>query len=393
MSLALVAGAAGGSLFLDWWHCLPDGVSATYIGRDELPRVPCPEYDLWQGSHHDLAMDLATPETVLGDFNDAEFEQFGIRSRMFRRGGKFFVHTEGPDGKLADFEVKYVLGVTPLQNYMVEFDRPADMPEHEIARLQVLRITWDTLAQTWFYMPPPDVRDQRLAPDDDLHWTGMAQRWNNMCADCHSTNLQKNFDVATRTYHTTFSEIDVSCEACHGPGQRARGAGPERIPVLGPQTGLRLGAAEGGRPEAQMDTCAPCHSRRGAIHAGFPPGDDYHDYFVNELLSRETYHRRRADPGRGLRIRLVPAKQDVPQGHQVQRLPRSRTRSARSFTGNAVCTSCHQHPAGQVRQPGAPSPPARLDRRGLRANATCRRRRTWRSIRGWITASAFRGRT
>ena len=39
-----------------------------------------------------------------------------------------------------------------------------------------------------------------------------------MCADCHSTNLKKNFDTKTKTYHTTFSEIDVSCEACHGPG-------------------------------------------------------------------------------------------------------------------------------------------------------------------------------
>src|SRR5690606_9399127 len=76
---------------------------------------------------------------------------------------------------------------------------------------------WDTERKRWFYLPPPDV-DEKLAPDDDLHWTGTAQRWNHMCADCHSTNLQKNFDDASGLYRTTFSEIDVGCEACHGPG-------------------------------------------------------------------------------------------------------------------------------------------------------------------------------
>ncbi len=39
-------------------------------------------------------------------------------------------------------------------------------------------------------------------------------------AECHSTNLKKNFDIENNTYQTTWSEIDVGCEACHGPGSR-----------------------------------------------------------------------------------------------------------------------------------------------------------------------------
>ena len=85
---------------------------------------------------------------------------------------------------------------------MVEFDRPSEMPESEVARLQVLRISWDTERKEWFYLSPPDVAE-RLSPDDPLHWTGVAQNWNHMCAECHSTNLQKNYDLATATYHTT----------------------------------------------------------------------------------------------------------------------------------------------------------------------------------------------
>ena len=113
-------------------------------------------------------MDVATDVTVLGDFNDAELTHFGDTSRMFRRDGKFWINTEGPDGKLADFEIKYVFGVDPLQQYMVEFDRPQNMPANEIARLQVLRVSWDTRAKKWFYLSPPDVRE-KLEPDDDLH--------------------------------------------------------------------------------------------------------------------------------------------------------------------------------------------------------------------------------
>ena len=68
-------------------------------------------------------MDLATDQTVLGDFDDATLEHDGLTSRMFRRGDRFMVHTEGEDGQMRDFEVKYVFGVDPLQQYMVEFDR------------------------------------------------------------------------------------------------------------------------------------------------------------------------------------------------------------------------------------------------------------------------------
>ncbi len=91
---------------------------------------------------------------------------------------------------------KYVFGVEPLQQYMVEFDRTPDMPLDQIARVQVLRISWDTKAKRWFYLRPPDV-DEKLEPNDPLHWTGIAQRWQTMCADCHSTNLKRNFDPRT----------------------------------------------------------------------------------------------------------------------------------------------------------------------------------------------------
>lgn len=208
--------AVGSYLFGDWWYGLPDDAVASYVGRAACVDCHPGQTKLWLGSDHDLAMDLATSETVLGDFNDATLEHHGMTSRMFRDGDRFMVHTEGPDGKMTDFPVKYVFGIRPLQQYMVEMKRPADMPENEISQVQVLRLSWDTEKKSWFYLNPPDVKE-KLAPNDPLHWTQAAQNWNHMCAVCHSTDLQKNFNEETLTYHTTFSEIDVSCEACHGP--------------------------------------------------------------------------------------------------------------------------------------------------------------------------------
>ena len=340
---------AGGWIFADWWMCLPDDVRPTYVGRGSCVECHAAEVQQWTGSDHDRAMDEATDATVLGDFSDVQFTHHGITSRMYRDGSKFMVYTEGPDGTMADFEVKYVLGIRPLQNYMVEFDRPADMPSHEIARLQVMRITWDTVNKKWYYLPPPDV-SEKLDPQDPLHWTGVAQCWNNMCAYCHSTDLQKNFDVETLTYHTTFSEIDVSCEACHGPASvhvelarssswfwdRKRGYGLPRLKTIDTR--------------AQIETCAPCHSRRSVLAPHFQAGDHYYDHFNNELLAEATYY---AD-GQIL-------DEDYVYGSFIQsRMYHKNIRcsdchnphSARlKQEGNKVCTSCHQHPAAKYDTP------------------------------------------
>ncbi|NLE39172.1 MAG: hypothetical protein GX621_14205, partial [Pirellulaceae bacterium] len=135
-------------LALDWWRTLPADAVAEYVGRDACLDCHAVEYALWAGSDHDRAMAIATDETVLGDFNDAEHEHFGVRSRMFRRDGKFLVHTDDPDGQMRDFEVKYVFGVRPLQQYLVEF------PD---GRVQCLPLAWDTERKRWFHLYPNEA--------------------------------------------------------------------------------------------------------------------------------------------------------------------------------------------------------------------------------------------
>ena len=155
-------------------------------------------------------MQIADEKSVLGNFGEAKFTYAGTTTTFSRRDGKFFVNTDGPDGKLADYEIKYTFGVRPLQQYLIEFPG---------GRMQALGIAWDSRSkpeggQRWFHMYP----GQNIKAGDPLHWTGVNQNWNFQCAECHSTNLRKNFDAKFETFHTTWSEINVSCEACHGPG-------------------------------------------------------------------------------------------------------------------------------------------------------------------------------
>jgi hypothetical protein len=91
--------------------------SHAFTGSDSCKSCHQQEYENWRGSHHDLAMQLPSAETVLGDFDDAEFIYNGITTRFYRDGDTFMVRTDGEDGKITDFPVTYVFGVYPLQHY------------------------------------------------------------------------------------------------------------------------------------------------------------------------------------------------------------------------------------------------------------------------------------
>ncbi len=274
-------------MWMLWVGCLTV-LAACRSGHDAPPRATfadpqtcyrChePQYRAWKGSHHERAMQPATDSTVLGDFDAAVFTHFGTKSRFFRRGGGFFVNTPGPDGRPADFEIKYTFGIDPLQQYLVE------MPG---GRLQALTIAWDVRARRWFHLYP----EENIEPGDPLHWTGIYLNWNSMCADCHSTDLRKNFDRHSDTFQTTWQEINVGCQACHGPGQAhvdwatAHPQGDAGTPAYTSLVDLTGSAAK------QVAACAPCHARRQRITTDFPAGKPLLDHFVPALLRQGLYH-------------------------------------------------------------------------------------------------------
>jgi tetratricopeptide (TPR) repeat protein len=343
--VVLVAGA----VFADYWSAKPLGLQASFVGRAACIDCHQKETHAFAGSHHDLAMDLATEATVLADFNDATIEHDGMVSRMFRDGDRFMVHTEGETGQMEDFEVKYVFGFDPLQQFMVEFDRRDDMPAEEVSRLQVLRISWDTKKKEWFYLRPPDVKE-KLEPDDPLHWTGIAQRWQTMCAECHSTHLERNFDPKTQQYRTTFSEIDVSCEACHGPGSLHVELAGSKSLFWDRNYKYGLAQLKGDDPEPQLQTCAPCHSRRGMLDSHFHGGDIYTDHYSLELLQPDTYY----DDGQIKdEVYVYGSFIQSRMHHKGVRCTDCHDPHSLKLKGNGneTCTSCHQHAAGKYDVP------------------------------------------
>jgi predicted CXXCH cytochrome family protein len=244
------------------------------------------QYKQWIGSHHDLAMDEANEDTVIGDFDNSTFTHHDVTSTFYKKEGKFFVRTDGRDGELHDYEITYVFGVDPLQQYMIEF------PD---GRIQMPDIGWDDHpiedgGQRWFHLHP----DERITPKHIFHWTRRFLNWNYMCGECHTTNFQKNYDLKTNTFNTTWTMIDVGCQACHGPGSRhvewARSMektdnGEYRFEEMGLEVNLMADDSH-----VQIDSCARCHSRRNGLRKDYEYGKPFMDYYVARVLIDPLYY-------------------------------------------------------------------------------------------------------
>jgi tetratricopeptide (TPR) repeat protein len=303
-------------------------------------------------------MQPADESTILARFDGSTLRHAGLETTFFRDGDRFLVRTDGPDGTPQEFEIRYAFGVRPLQQYLVELPG---------GRLQALPFAWGARAgeERWYHLYP----DDSLTVGDPLHWTGVFQNWNHQCADCHSTNLVKGYDAATRSFATTWSDIDVSCEACHGPGSRhvAWARRKARFPLLYPDgdslteaaIGLVVsihdreawawrmdpatGTARRTRPRGttqDLPTCARCHARRASLLPEYRFGLPFEDTHVLEPPVPPLYH---ADGqvleedyvyGSFLQSRMYRAGVSCGNCHDAHSL---RTRAP----GNLLCRTCH----------------------------------------------------
>ncbi len=291
-------------------------------------------------------MQVARPGTVLGRFDGARFSGAGMTATFSRRGPQYVVSTQGADGRLHDFAIRYTFGVWPLQQYLVDFPG---------GRLQALSIAWDARpvssgGQRWFSLEP----GPRTAGTGAPAWTGPEYNWNFMCADCHSTGVRKRYDAETDTYNTGWAELDVACEACHGPGSEhlTWAAAPawtrrlfwrdDGLPArLTERRGVRwvmdAGASIARRnvvrtTDHEIDTCAQCHARRVHIADGYTAGAPLLDFYIPELLDADLYY---------------------PDGEQrSEDYNYASFLQSRMYRAGVTCSDCHDPHSERLRRPG-----------------------------------------
>jgi len=318
-----------------------------YVGRERCVACHEPQGRDWVGSSHAKSLQVASPSTLAG-FGGAA--AVGGDFVAFMRQSSALARLEDASGKQAEFPIAFTIGVFPLQQYLVPFGN---------GRYQALPFAWDSRpasegGQRWFSLYP----EAGIKPGDALHWTSRNQTWNSMCADCHSTGLLKNYDIATRTYNTTWSDINVACEACHGAGAShvawAESGRPAAIPHKGlaPEGSGARGAYWGdfdergirrfvgpARPR-EVDRCAPCHARRRALTDGWASGQpllDSHSpallddtlYFADGQFRDEVF-----EVGSFLQSRMAHAGVVCTDCHSAHG-------GGLKADGNAVCAQCH----------------------------------------------------
>jgi Flp pilus assembly protein TadD len=331
---------------------------AVFVGGEACAACHAAQTHSWAESHHAKAMEKATAASVLGDFANATLTHHGVTTTFNRAGDAFMVRTEGPDGALHDYEIAYTFGVYPLQQYLIAFPG---------GRYQALGMAWDSRSneqggQRWIYLYPNDT----IAAGDRLHWTGRDQTWNYQCAFCHSTDLKKNYDLAANAYATSWKDMNVSCEACHGPGSRHLAWAKTRAEVgtgkppnvearnMGLTTWLTLpapgvwrmnmqtGIAQRTTPSdrQELDVCAGCHARRKVIAKDPPVGAAFLDSYLPALIEPGLYH---ADGqidgevyeyGSFIQSRMYHAGVTCSDCHE----PHGLTLRAQ---GNGLCAQCH----------------------------------------------------
>lgn len=281
--------------------CLPAAVCATALialltgcGRDQGKRersaarspeyagakscIPCHKefYDLWAPSFHSLAMQVFSPDLldkgIIGPPQDVRVGKSVFRAEI--HGDRMTVKETGDDID-REYPVTHTCGGKNITYFLTEL-----APGH----LQVLPTAWDVRRKEWFNTPESAVRHYPEMEDAPIEWTDPAYTFNTACYNCHISERHTNYDPATHEYFTSWNEMGVNCENCHGPAaehvrvcKRAGKKPPADAKIL------TYGSLTHGQVN---DLCAPCHAKMRPLTGRFLPGDNFFDHY--DLVTLEN---------------------------------------------------------------------------------------------------------
>lgn len=301
--------------------------------------------DEWRTSQHARSMLPATPDNVLGNFSHVRFFSEDVEAKFYRQSDRYHVRlTES--GQTSNWTVRYTFGIYPLQQYLIDTGD---------GKLQALNIAWDSRSvdaggQRWFRL---DAAEHQR-PDNPLHWRGVYQNWNGMCADCHSTAFRKGYIPDTDRYESHFEQINVSCSACHARAnthaQAARSGESQSAGADLSARGAWLTGTLEHKPQhtgpltstKQVETCGRCHSLRTRLDQS-PAGGLNNHYSLTRLQSPLYYADGRVREevfvlGSFLQSKMHEAGVVCSNCHN----PHS---GKLLLAGNALCSQCHAAPS------------------------------------------------
>jgi len=256
--------------------------SAEYLGSFSCERCHAKEHTAWKDSLHIKMTKPIAEATVLGDFSEGTTFADHDRAYTFgRKNGKPFVTVKFGQAPPETFTVDFTLGAKRYQGYL------SMLPE---GRMFVLPIFWHVEHKRWM-----DWKEITPIPDG-AH--DIRQIWNVNCFNCHATNIVQGYDLNAKRYNTSWTEMGIGCEACHGPGREHNRLMEawEKNPALKPaydtsdknrqlSDTLKILSTRSSDPRRVFDTCAYCHGNKTNVFVGFKGGDVYADYALPLLIS------------------------------------------------------------------------------------------------------------
>jgi hypothetical protein len=242
------------------------------------------EYHTWHGSYHRSMTQVASPESVLGDFDDTAVSLRGHDFQLSREGDSFWVEMEDfnhTDQFTEPLKVKRRIEMTTGSHHMQIYW----LASGDTRKMDMLPIVWLNADRRWvprtsiFLMPPTKVMNLESG------------RWNRTCIMCHTTGEQPGLH-SDRNMDSKVSEFGIACEACHGPGrehvQHHRNLKNRYAMRLGNSPDTTIVTPTDLVQELDSQTCGQCHSVLEQSHVAtyeqwmltgkqFEPGDRLSD--------------------------------------------------------------------------------------------------------------------
>lgn len=306
-----------------------------YVGSDACKECHQENHSSWFASYHRTMTQLATPDNIMGDFNNVEVQYRGDVYRLQNEGGLCVVDMPdlGNPDPTARVQSAVVMSTGSHHMQLYWFVTLADRMVGMLP-LAYLRETKEWVPRSATFLQPQ--------PNDSFEMA----RWNVTCSKCHATHRRGRLTSDDR-WDTHVGEFGISCEACHGPGE------PHlrfRKEMLGADSTLQdpISNPSSLTKERSAEACGQCHAAVGVRHFNDDTNMNGHGFVPGAVLD-ETYRVGRRDAPESTEedeLSLMPILNDRfyldgmirVSGREYNGL----TQSACYLNGEMTCLSCHQ---------------------------------------------------